>query len=179
MSISLSATKSRIAEAAERLQVLRTEARAAGDLQSLSFLSLELGHLCIVEDAGDARETEIMLQEALDLGARGFGGAVAGRALLSVRRARMGETHTARQLLEDAHEQAVGRGGVRAWEIWLWWAEGNVDRKWINIELDPEAIGQEITPFNEPTGDPTLMVFISGGKTRQNNQDDPHRSPRV
>jgi len=38
---------------------------------------------------------------------------------------------------------------------------------------DADGIGEEIAPFDEAAGDPSLVIFISGGKAGQDNQDYP------
>ena len=91
-----------LAEAIEGLQSLRREARAAGELQELQLLNLELAMACIWEEVGEEEELEAMLQEALDLHERGFGYAVLARCLLSVQRTRQGEPEAARDLLAKA-----------------------------------------------------------------------------
>jgi tetratricopeptide (TPR) repeat protein len=117
----------KLAEAIEGLQSLRAEARAAGDHQRVSLLSIELGHACVMDEAGEEEEVEALLQEMVDLGAQGMAAPVVFPCLLSVRRARRGQARTARSLLEDAYEMAAKEGGVAEWEAWLWWAKANVE----------------------------------------------------
>jgi hypothetical protein len=55
-----------------------------------------------------------------------MGTAVEGHCLLSVLRARQGETEAARHLLAKAHERADERGEFGFWEPYLGWAEANL-----------------------------------------------------
>jgi hypothetical protein len=115
-----------VGKAIEGLESLRTEARKAGDLQALVFLDAELARIRLWEEVGDEEELEAMLQELLDLDGRGMGTAVEGHCLLSVLRARQGETEAARHLLAKAHERADERGEFGLWEPYLGWAEANL-----------------------------------------------------
>jgi predicted ATPase len=114
-----------LTQAMEGLRSLRTEARAAGDLQWLAALNADLAEAYISEEVGDQEEVEATLRELLDLGERGMGSAVLARSLLSVQRARQGQLGEARYLLTKAHEQAAGQVGS-AEESWLSWAEANL-----------------------------------------------------
>ena len=115
----------KLAEAVKELDTLQTEAREAGDLQALVFLDAELARLQIWEEVGEEAELEAMLRELLDLDERGMGTAVEGYSLLSVLRARQGETEAACRLLAKARETAHERGEFGFWEPYLGWAEAN------------------------------------------------------
>ncbi|UCC65227.1 MAG: tetratricopeptide repeat protein, partial [Anaerolineae bacterium] len=115
-----------LTEAIEGLRSLRTQARAAGDLQMLTLLNLELAGVYIWEEVGEEEEVEAVLQEILDLDARGMGTAGPVRCLLSVQRARQGEPAAACHLLAAAHEQAAEQGELVRWEPYLSWAEANL-----------------------------------------------------
>jgi hypothetical protein len=115
-----------LAEAIEGLDSLRTEAREAGDLQALVFLDAELARLQIWEEVGEGKELEAMLQELLDFDERGMATAVEGHYLLSMLRARQGETEAARHHLAKAHERAAERGEFGLWEPYLGWAEAHL-----------------------------------------------------
>jgi hypothetical protein len=108
------------------LDTLQTEAREAGDLQALVFLDAELANLQIWEEVGEEEALEAMLQELLDLDERGMGTAVEGYSLLSLLRARQGQTETARRLLAKAQETAHERGEFALWEAYLGWAESKL-----------------------------------------------------
>jgi tetratricopeptide (TPR) repeat protein len=115
-----------LAEAIDGLYSLRTEAREAGDLQALVFLDAELARLQIREEVGEGEELEAMLEELLDFDERGMGTAVEGHCLLSVLRARQGETEAARHHLAKAQEWAAERGEFGLWEPHLGWTEANL-----------------------------------------------------
>jgi tetratricopeptide (TPR) repeat protein len=108
-----------LTEAIEGLRSLRTEARAAGDLEALARLNGELALGCIWEEVGEEEEIEAIVQEALDLDERGMETATQARIGLSVRRARQGELEAARHLLVEAQELAAG---FWVWEPYLKWA---------------------------------------------------------
>ena len=112
-------------EAIARLQALRTEARVAGDLQWLRELSLRLAEVYLWEEVGEEEEIEAILREILDLGEWSIRILGRARCLLSVQRARQGESGAARHLLAAAHEQAAGQAGSFV-ESWLSWAEAHL-----------------------------------------------------
>jgi tetratricopeptide (TPR) repeat protein len=112
-------------EAIVRLQALRTEARAAGDLQWLRELSLRLAEVYLWEEVGEEEEIEAILQEILGLGEWSIRILGRARCLLSAQRARQGEPGAARHLLAAAHEQAAGQADSFV-ESWLSWAEANL-----------------------------------------------------
>jgi predicted ATPase len=112
-------------EAIAKLQALRTEARAAGDLQWLRELSLRLAEIYLWEEVEEEEEIEAILQEILDLGEWSMRILGRARCLLSVQRARQGKPAAARHLLAAAHEQAAGQAGSFV-ESWLSWAEAHL-----------------------------------------------------
>jgi predicted ATPase len=115
-----------LAECIEGLRSLSSEARAAGDLQWMLELNLELALACIWEGVGEGQEIEAVLQELLDLGERGMGTEALGRCLLSVRRARQGDTEVARHLLAAVREPAVAFGALLPLEPFRAWADANL-----------------------------------------------------
>jgi hypothetical protein len=108
------------------MRSVQSQARAAGDLQWLQVMNLQLAETCLGEEVGEEQEVEAALQETLDLGVLGNITEVRARCLLSVQRARQGEPAAARRLLSDAHEQAAERGELVRWESYLSWAEANL-----------------------------------------------------
>jgi tetratricopeptide (TPR) repeat protein len=115
-----------LAEAIDRLRALHSEARAAGDLQKLSGFLLHLALAYVLDEVGETQEVEGTLQEALELGERGWPTAVSARYLLSLRRSRQGRAQEACQLLAEARLKAAEFGGAAAWEEWLGWSEAEL-----------------------------------------------------
>jgi hypothetical protein len=115
-----------LAAAIEGGQALRTEAREAGDLQALSWVSLTLLEVLVLEGVGEGEEIEAVLQETLDLERQGMPLAILARILLCVQRARQGEPEAARHLLAEAHERAAARGKLLLWGPFLSWAEAHL-----------------------------------------------------
>jgi hypothetical protein len=92
-----------------------------------------------------------MLQELLDLDERGMGTAVEGHYLLSMLRARQGETETARHHLAKAHERADERGEFGLWEPYLGWAEAKLamaEGHWPEVLAAFEAVAAALDDRN-------------------------------
>jgi tetratricopeptide (TPR) repeat protein len=115
-----------LAAAIEGLQALRTEAREAGDLQALASLNTQLPLIWTWEGFGEEEEVEAALQEALELGERGWPTAVIARCLLSIRHSHQGAVAEARRLLSEARERADEHGGCANWSHYLFWTEANL-----------------------------------------------------
>jgi hypothetical protein len=113
-------------EAVEVMQSLRSETRAAGELETLANLNGELAVACIWEGVGQEEELEDILQETLDLGERGLGTTVLARCLLSVQRARQGQPEAARHWLAEAHQKAGEARALVVWEPHPSWAEAHL-----------------------------------------------------
>jgi tetratricopeptide (TPR) repeat protein len=126
LEVALLRYRGELAAAIEALQALRTEARKAGDLQALSWVSQTLLEVMVLEGVGEEEEIEAVLQETLDLGRRGMGTVILAWILQSVQRARQGELKAARHLLAEAHEKAAAQGKLVQWEPFLSWAEAHV-----------------------------------------------------
>jgi hypothetical protein len=108
------------------MQSLRSETRAAGELETLANLNGELAVACIWEGVGQEEELEDILQETLDLGERGLGTTVLARCLLSVQRARQGQPEAARHWLAEAHQKAGEARALVVWEPHPSWAEAHL-----------------------------------------------------
>jgi tetratricopeptide (TPR) repeat protein len=135
-----------LVEALEELKSLREDARAAGDLQSLAYLSAELAMVSVWEDVGEDEDVEATLKETLYLGERGMRTEVLALCLLSVRHARQGDQEAARHLLARAHEQTPQLYG----EPFLPWAkaelalaEGHWSAALSAFETTVETLGQQ------------------------------------
>jgi tetratricopeptide (TPR) repeat protein len=111
-------------EAIERLRSLQMEARATGELQVLSGVDIELADAWM--ELGEETELEAALQEAIELGERGWWVEVPARCQLSVWRAWQGRAEAARDLLSEARERAVEYGGAAVYEQYLLWAEAHL-----------------------------------------------------
>jgi hypothetical protein len=140
-----------LAEAVEALDTLQTEARETGDLQALVFLDAELARIQLWEGVGEEDALEAMLRELLDLDERGMGTAVEGHYLLSMLRARQGETESARHHLAKAHERADERGEFGLWEPYLGWAEAKLamaEGHWPEVLAAFEAVAAALDDRN-------------------------------
>jgi tetratricopeptide (TPR) repeat protein len=100
------------------------EARATGELQVLSGVDIELADAWM--ELGEETELEAALQEAIELGERGWWVEVPARCQLSVWRAWQGRAEAARDLLSEARERAVEYGGAAVYEQYLLWAEAHL-----------------------------------------------------
>lgn len=105
----LSRFRGELEEAIEKCRVLRHEAEAVGDLQTLSSIDLNLGEILL--EVGEEDEAEVFLLEALELFDRSASlGRVASRSILSMRDAQQGRFKEARRWLDEAREREAEPG---------------------------------------------------------------------
>jgi tetratricopeptide (TPR) repeat protein len=114
-----------VEEAIDRTRPLQTDLRAAGDLQLLSILDIDLADALF--ELGEEEEAEAALQEAIAIGEKlTFPGGAQPRCVMSAQHSRRGEIEPARRLLSEAREKDAELGSRALDSVWLSWAQAHL-----------------------------------------------------